>query len=65
MVWFDKYHVVELVFEQAFLEVFQDVISNSELFQGLFMITTYVAEIRFGGVGGQSSLPEIIYYRIS
>ena len=35
-VWFDKYHVGELVFERAFLEVFLDVISNSELFQALF-----------------------------
>ena len=42
-VWFDKYHVGELVFERAFLEVFLDVISNSELFQALFMITTGVA----------------------
>ena len=65
VVWFDKYHVVELVFERAFLEVFLDVISNSELFQGLFMITTGVAEISFVGVGGRSSLPEMIYYRIS
>ena len=39
-VWFDKYHVGELVFERAFLEVFLDVISNSELFQALFMINT-------------------------
>lgn len=65
VVWFDKYHVVELVFERAFLEVFLDVISNRELFQGLFMITTGVAEISFVGVGGRSSLPEMIYYRIS
>ena len=41
-VWFDKYHVGELVFERAFLEVFLDVISNSELFQALFMIITGV-----------------------
>ena len=65
VVWFDKYHVVELVFERAFLEVFLDVILNSELFQGLFMITTGVAEISFVGVSGRSSLPEMIYYRIS
>ena len=42
-VWFDKYRVGELVFERAFLEVFLDVISNSELFQALFMIITGVA----------------------
>ena len=35
-VWFDKYRVGELVFERAFLEVFLDVISSSELFQALF-----------------------------
>ena len=64
VVWFDKDHVDELVFERAFLEVFLDVISNSELFQGLFMITTGVAEISFVGVSGRSSLPEMIYYRI-
>lgn len=51
-VWFDKYHVGETVFAEAFLEVFLDAISNSELFQGLFMITTGVVSTRNQFCGG-------------